>query len=694
MATPFQAQTLQRKWLYLGLIIVLFAGAFLLRQNVIEEQARVLAIREQTRGEVELLGSAVRLTLTGSRGLVTCVLWASAFEAQKRNQWNELEVTVRAITRLQPHFISPWIYQSWNLAYNVSVEADRPRDKYFYVARGIELLARGERQNAYQPDLRWNIGFFTRHKVGKSDETNYIRSLFQLSLIPPNERDPARFWKQVDNQEAEFDYEEFEKFCQDHPQLVRRLREGIYRENKSTRSRLFTCEQPTDVVQFLEDNFLVPGLYKTEALTAPATERAWIPTVTDTLLPELERFPALPPREAEGARGQLTNQQKLGDDIDVFAIAGAWFTYSQEPLPEPDFLPGSTKPIVDRARQRRPKHMTTLIFRNQPALAKRDVAERLQEEGWFDNDPWDATDWFRSSGSHLGRTVRVGGKPAGSSWSGEAWEAAYNAWREHGEANKLLFESPEKEQNMRAAAERFNTKFGTGPNSQPMVDPSTLSEADLADYQASQWMAEYNFYRNVSNFAHHYNRCLVEMKPETIACRKAFHLAERLNFAGDPFEALRVYRERKPNPAWPDQNLSPLEAWRDLVLLKNKDYRRDLLVQEATAELQYRYLWLENRFDARELKERLAKASAVVPLLPVLDPEVVRAPVLRGLFEIDDSEGVPLVSENAFSTAAERMRLDTRRRPEAPPENPEGPGGPGTPPGTSPVAPNPPSKED
>ena len=102
MATPHQKQAQQRKVLYLALILLLFTGAYFLRAGVINKQAADLAIREQSRGEVELLGSAVRLGLTGSRGLVTCMLWNSAFEAQKKNQWNELELTVRALTRLPP----------------------------------------------------------------------------------------------------------------------------------------------------------------------------------------------------------------------------------------------------------------------------------------------------------------------------------------------------------------------------------------------------------------------------------------------------------------------------------------------------------------------------------------------------------------------------------------------------------------
>src|SRR5262249_60472481 len=102
----------------------------------IDAQARDLELREQDRGEVGLTASALRLTLLGSRGLVVCYLWVSAQEKQKKHEWNELELIVDSLTKLEPHYIITWLFQSWNLAYNVSVESDRIRDKYFYMTRG------------------------------------------------------------------------------------------------------------------------------------------------------------------------------------------------------------------------------------------------------------------------------------------------------------------------------------------------------------------------------------------------------------------------------------------------------------------------------------------------------------------------------------------------------------------------------
>ena len=50
------------------------------------------------------------------------------------------------ITKLQPHFLAIWTFQSWNLAYNVSVEWDAPEDKYHWIKKGIQFVQQGVKQ--------------------------------------------------------------------------------------------------------------------------------------------------------------------------------------------------------------------------------------------------------------------------------------------------------------------------------------------------------------------------------------------------------------------------------------------------------------------------------------------------------------------------------------------------------------------
>ena len=262
-------------------------------------------------------------------------------EAQKKNQWNELELHVRTLTKLQPHFITPWIFQSWNLSYNVSVESDRVNDKYFYITRGIELLAEGERQNRDNPDMRWSIGFFTQHKICQSDETNVLRSLSQLSMVPPNERDPGRFWTVSEGGRQEINLKELEDFCKEHPQLVRRLREGMRRERRSEQLRQFRCERADEFVQFLEDNYRVPSLWEDVAavrsghLEAQRRQRK----AAGRSLPACCRPARNLLRAASTAarsRRLLTDESKnLRDEHDAYQVARAWYSYAQEPLPKP-----------------------------------------------------------------------------------------------------------------------------------------------------------------------------------------------------------------------------------------------------------------------------------------------------------------------------------------------------------------------
>src|SRR5262249_17641653 len=265
----------QRKFIYFGLIVALFTGSLLFRKMVINAKAEELRLRSVDQGEVALTDTAMQLSLGGLRGLAVTSLWLTAIEHQKRHEGSELEAAVRSLTQLQPHYVSPWLFQSWNLAFNVSVECDRSRDKYFYISRGIQLLAEGERKNRgnehqdpelrspANPEMRYYVGFTYQLKIGQGDEKRTLRSLFDLSCIDPNQRRPEPFqalFKEADELQAQLEglrserrktgpagkekasqaeegvskrldavrkelFTRFREFCEAHPRLVRPLRE-------------------------------------------------------------------------------------------------------------------------------------------------------------------------------------------------------------------------------------------------------------------------------------------------------------------------------------------------------------------------------------------------------------------------------------------------------------------------------------
>ena len=626
-----------RKILYGVLILVLFTGAFFWRRDAVEAQATQLALREESHGELKLSRSVLRLTLTGFQGLATCSLWMSAMDKQKKNQWNELEYRVRVLTNLQPHFITPWLFQSWNLAYNVSVESDRPKDKYFYMTRGIELLAEGERQNHNNPDIRFSVGFYLQHKICNSDETNVIRSLFQLSCIPPNERDPARF---RDPATGEINLVAFEKFCKDHPKLIRRLRDGLRKDTKGDKDQLFTCEKVEAVINFLDENFRVPSQWQEEPTPAGVPWRA---DKVDPRKDKEDHFPVLPPRRdsvpapqrkfqpGEGLE-ELDDSNPLDDNVDGFLVARSWFSYSQEPLPDPGDLPGQSVEITDRELQHKPRNMTTLLFRSQPALTQYHRSESLQTEGWFDATPWVIKDWFNQNRFADGEPAKVSAK--GEDHSLKAWEDAVKILRKHGDSNHLYFRPLQEgyHKEIEDKANRYwlsqNLPVGAPPERPTNVDPrlpgrererqmnieyeliknSKPTPEQREEYTAARFMYEYKFYRELSNFPQHLSKSEVEAEKETVDTRRLIYDAETARLNGDALEALRIYNR-------PDC----LKAWRDNVLSvpnpsRHREYRDNEWNQETTFEIQLKYLELINKFEGREAKQELELWSVLYRL--------------------------------------------------------------------------------
>ena len=169
---------MQRKIIYAVGILVLFTAIFPYK-NWLQKEAQKKDLGEATLGEVDTGSFVLKLFLLGgARGMAANVLWTRAIELQKVQEWDRLKVTVDMITKLQPHFLSIWTFQSWNLTYNVSVEWDAPEDKYEWIKRGIKFVQDGVKKNQKSPDLIWDTAWYYYHKLGFSDESIILRRLF------------------------------------------------------------------------------------------------------------------------------------------------------------------------------------------------------------------------------------------------------------------------------------------------------------------------------------------------------------------------------------------------------------------------------------------------------------------------------------------------------------------------------------
>ena len=66
-----------------------------------------------------LAKSLVGVLMAVLTAVVYYVLWygdvSDAIDKQKKQEWNELDIAVDSITKLQPHFTAPWLFQSLSL---------------------------------------------------------------------------------------------------------------------------------------------------------------------------------------------------------------------------------------------------------------------------------------------------------------------------------------------------------------------------------------------------------------------------------------------------------------------------------------------------------------------------------------------------------------------------------------------------
>jgi hypothetical protein len=169
----------QKKILY-GLLIVLLFGAMFPYTAWLAEEKKNRDLGEAALGQIDTGSFMMKLFLLGGfRGIVANYLWLRAEENKRDHDWDRLKSNVDFITKLQPHFLSIWTFQSWNLAYNVSVEWDAPEDKYEWIKQGIQFVQRGVENNRNSPDLVYDTAWIYYHKLGFADESIILRRLFR-----------------------------------------------------------------------------------------------------------------------------------------------------------------------------------------------------------------------------------------------------------------------------------------------------------------------------------------------------------------------------------------------------------------------------------------------------------------------------------------------------------------------------------
>ena len=127
------------------------------------------------------------VALGGFRGLISNYLWIRSNDLQLDDKFFEAAQLADWITDLEPHFEQVWIFEAWNMAFNISVKFKDASDRWRWVEQGIELLR--DRALRYNPDavmIYQNLAWLFQFKMGQNlDDANlYYKQAWAREMNP------------------------------------------------------------------------------------------------------------------------------------------------------------------------------------------------------------------------------------------------------------------------------------------------------------------------------------------------------------------------------------------------------------------------------------------------------------------------------------------------------------------------------
>lgn len=129
----------------------------------------------------------VMVGLGGFRGLVAEALWFRVSRLQMEGRYLELVQLADWITLLDPKASEGWVFNAWNLAYNISVMMNRPEDRWRWVQNGIALLRdKALLFNPRDARLYRELSWIYQHKIGEPLDSAHMHYKVHLleSLSP------------------------------------------------------------------------------------------------------------------------------------------------------------------------------------------------------------------------------------------------------------------------------------------------------------------------------------------------------------------------------------------------------------------------------------------------------------------------------------------------------------------------------
>jgi hypothetical protein len=176
-----------KKIVWLVAVAALLAASSQVQKSLNRDRARLGMTYAAPLDNAPPLLAFTTVALGGFRGLISNFLWIRANDLQQDDKFFEAAQLANWITDLEPHFTQVWIYQGWNMAYNISVKFKDFGDRWRWVQNGIELLRdRGLRYNPDDMLIYRELAWFYQHKMGANlDDANvYYKTQWAIEMTP------------------------------------------------------------------------------------------------------------------------------------------------------------------------------------------------------------------------------------------------------------------------------------------------------------------------------------------------------------------------------------------------------------------------------------------------------------------------------------------------------------------------------
>jgi hypothetical protein len=149
-------------------VVMLFSVSFC--QHRLNLQRPIMGIKKSNplqNQDVPPILAFTTVAFGGFRGLIANLLWMRLNDLQQDEKFFEMVQLADWITKLQPHLVTVWVHQAWNMAYNISVKFPDAKDRWQWVQRGFQLLRdEGLRYNPDETLVYRELAWIYQHKMG------------------------------------------------------------------------------------------------------------------------------------------------------------------------------------------------------------------------------------------------------------------------------------------------------------------------------------------------------------------------------------------------------------------------------------------------------------------------------------------------------------------------------------------------